>query len=248
MSEKRYTREEVEKMVHDALAVKGWLPEQLAERRAECERVEKERDEQVKELAAQLRIPEHILEYGISGKPSISDTQSKSIRNETKEENQMSQIRKTSDQAFYDYFQDKTRARQRAKEERNLATGEEDINFDNLDSETQREIELWELAQRYGTDPMRLKAMNLSPAETEERLKLEGYKEIPEEKETPEVKENVEKESQDTEGTHLVADALSHWPFLTFRREPDKEAEGIKLETESGKSRVYGSGKGGEQG
>ena len=148
MSEKRYTREEVEKMVHDALAVKGWLPEQLAERRAECERVEKELDEQVKELAAQLRIPEHILEYGISGKPSISDTQSKSIRNETKEENQMSQIRKTSDQAFYDYFQDKTRARQRAKEERNLATGEEDINFDNLDSETQREIELWELAQR----------------------------------------------------------------------------------------------------
>lgn len=245
MSEKRYTREEVEKMVHDALAVKGWLPEQLAERRAECERVEKERDEQVKELAAQLRIPEHILKYGILGKPAISNIQSKSSRNETKEENQMNH---NPEQTFSDYFRDKDREKQRAKVERNLATGEEDINFDNLDSETQREIELWELAQRYGTDPMRLKAMNLSPAETEERLKLEGYKEIPEEKETPEVKENVEKESQDTEGTHLVADALSHWPFLTFRREPDKEAEGIKLETESGKSRVYGSGKGGEQG
>jgi hypothetical protein len=244
---KTYTQEEydqaVEKAVREALGKKGWSPEQLAERDAELERRANALDEQIEALADKSGISPEILKYGFYGKPSSSNTGNRGFDTgrEAKREVPIKdtvQGGKSARQLFSEFFREKTE-----KSQSQLAT-EGNIDFENLDPETQREIEIWELAQRYGADPVMLKDMDLSVEETEEELKSEGYVEIPEPTEEAAEGERSKNDSQDSQKSHLVTESKEHWPFFGFHREPNKSTwpETLTPPASAKESRIYGSG------
>ena len=117
IKEKRYTQEEVDnaikEVIHEELAKKGWLPEQLDQRRAECERREQDVKEEINRLAERYRVPVDILRYGIFGKPnqsSVKDESPEETEKIAKKEVQMEG--KSSREIYADNFRKKSLERQ----------------------------------------------------------------------------------------------------------------------------------------
>lgn len=74
IEEKRYTQEDVDAVIQEALAKEGWTDEDFARREADVEKREQAADEQIARLATRYGIPLDILKYGIGGKPNPSNT------------------------------------------------------------------------------------------------------------------------------------------------------------------------------